>query len=698
MGQQPGQKPIDFSSIGGIPVNPPPPTGGGIDFSSIGGKPVQPAPVAPQAAPGMLSRVYDAVVNSKPFDLLVNKPVADTLSGSANWTARHLADFSPGGWLQERLMRATGQLAPDQTLYDKVKDIATAPPTIEESKHPLIGAFTRGLSGITTDLTDTAAGMTSPVGIATMAAAPVAKAGGLAGRLAKVGGSTAAIGFGAKGAYDAATNAPDALKGDPDAIQKALGGAAMAAGGGAGLETAARDLAAGPGMFSGRMNERVAPNVTRSDMAAAAKAHDVNLDLADTTGSPVAKGVKKVVERTLGGSGTFEGNQQRNLQALEQWADDQLSSTGGQNVSRQMSGQMYKTSLQQDLDQLKTSATQKFTDLDRRLGGSPINGAQTVRAEASNILGENKSYYDAHPQMLPRDAWKNVQDLASKDNYSWSELHRLRSDIMEDYRNSPDKIKSQSEAWMQRMVKTIDDAMTNASSGLTPQDRQTFRDANEAWTQIKSTYDNPQHPYYSAIRAPGASDIYAYLDKATPEFARQVKSTLGANATQFQREFVSRLLDPKGNGVDFAGFQRRLNAVPAEYLEEMLGPQGAQQLRTLAATSKTLTDNANPSKTSDVMVKHGEMAGMASGMTASLITGNPIPAAVAIGTPMAEKATATAMTKPSIVGRLSRTQNAPSTAKSAGRFAGATGAAANSSEQAPDGYIRVRGHLRKKPQ
>jgi hypothetical protein len=49
---------------------------------------------------------------------------------------------------------------------------------------------------------------------------------------------------------------------------------------------------------------------------------------------------------------------------------------------------------------------------------------------------------------------------------SWSELHQLRSDLMDVYRNSPEIVKSRSDAWIQQLVTKTDEAMNGAASGL----------------------------------------------------------------------------------------------------------------------------------------------------------------------------------------------------------------------------------------
>jgi hypothetical protein len=370
-----------------------------------------------------------------------------------------------------------------------------------------------------------------------------------------------------------------------------------------------------PGMLSGRMQETPPGEAfTRGEVQNYARGQGVNLDLADATGNGVARGVKGVAERSLGGRGVMRRNADSNFRAIQGAAENELSQYAPEGSDPAALGTAVQQQLQQNLASLKTQASEQFSELDQAVGGNRVDVRPTIQATAQKIVGDNLNYYEAHPELVPKQAWKIVENLANGDEsrMKWSDLHQLRTDLMDVYRNNPDIIKSRSDAWIQQLVGKTDEAMNSASAGLSQGQKAQFRAANQTWEQIKSTYDNPQHPFYAATRAQMPSQVPGMLQNKTPELAAQVQTVLGPLKGQFQRAYVNKLLDPKGTGTyDFAGLNARLKGVSQPFLEQTLGKQGARNIRLLGQTAKTVTANMNPSGTSDVAVPAAEIAGLA---------------------------------------------------------------------------------------
>lgn len=492
---------------------------------------------------------------------------------------------------------------------------------------------------------------------------------------------------------------------NPDKLEAGLMNAANVAGGAAATGAAVKGFKAGPGMFSKKMAEKpYGEQFTRQQQADAAEQHGVNLDVADATGAGGPKVAKKFLERSMGGSGTFEKNTDTNLHALDQWANGELDNYNPQGQTKESLGAKMQQGLQNDYHAQKNSARQEFSSLDKAVGPNSIDVSKGTQAEARAIYDENKSYYQKHPEFIPKEAWNIVKDLAGVDKdgnlatgprmESWEHLHNLRSDTMEAYRNSPDLTKSKAEGWVQRLTGAIDNDMTSASSGLTPQQKVQFRGANDTWEQMKSTYDNPQHPFYHAVRSQFPSKVPDMLGQKTPELARQVQQTLGGLKGSIQRQFVSDLLDPNGDGqFDFKGLNARVGKLPDEYLNSVLGANGTKNVKLLARVSKTVTDNTNPSGTGAVNVAAGDVRNAARGV----VEGGAALASAGLA-PIAEYAGAKAMTRPGMLSRVTRTgqPGIAAQATAQGKSAGVVSATAQGDDQrVPDGYTRVRSHIRK---
>jgi hypothetical protein len=575
----------------------------------------------------------------------------------------------------------TSQIGQGPTVRQLATDYSNSAPTIEESKSPIITGLKKGAAHALVDTSDLVSGMTtSPLGVATLGAGPAAKVPGSVGKLARVASTGAATAFGAKGAkeiYDAG------LENTPDAWEKRLQGAAKVAGGTAAAVHAAPTAR---GVFADRMN-KLGPDeqFTPQDTYQTAKDHGINLDLADATGSGAAEMTKKVTSRSLGGTKTFANSQEGNVGKLNEWGDqylDKLSPNSGEAA-----GSRVQQALKTKLQDMKESARGDFHDLDERVGPNSIDVTKSVQAEAQNIYNENSDYYAKHPEFIPKDAWAVVKDLAGVEEpkvkgktakpdagpvlvdpqgnaisskpangatagssdtpgprmESWENLHNLRSDTMESYRNSPDLVKSRAEGWVQRLTGKIDEAMTDQASRLTPEDKAQFRSANETWEQMKGTFDNPQHPFYHALRAPMASQSPGMMGAKAPELAREINSTLGSNAGDFQRSVVEKILgrDTNGAGYDFKGMPSRLKQYSPEYLGSLLGAENTANLYKMARIGKTLYENPNPSGTSAIAIPAAE----AGAIGASALHGNFLPMLA----PPVEYGISKAMNSPKVV-------------------------------------------------
>jgi hypothetical protein len=219
-------------------------------------------------------------------------------------------------------------------------------------------------------------------------------------------------------------------------------------------------------------------------------------------------------------------------------------------------------------------------------------------------------------------------------------------------------MKSRSEAWMQQLVAKTDEAMNSASARLTPAQKAQFRSANATWEQLKSTYDNPQHPFYFAMRT-GVPEqaLNTLIGNRNPSLIRQSRGALGPLYGQLQRAFVDQQLtkDASGTGsYELGSLNARLSRMPNDTLDAILGPDGARRLKLLGKTAQIITTNVNPSGTAGSVIPAGEISGLASGITAGFLTGNPVPAAASAAELAAGYGTGRALTSKGVVDAMTR--------------------------------------------
>lgn len=418
----------------------------------------------------------------------------------------------------------------------------------------------------------------------------------------------------------------------------------------------------------------------------AANQMGVDLDLAQATNAKVPGAAKKVTEHSLAGGSKFAENTEANLRALHEHAQN-LQDAIAPQMDRMEFGDQAKQALVQHVSKLNDRASELYEGLDDRLSDIKPNPSD-IQEAAKKIVSENKDYYDKHPDLLkgaPAKAWAIINDLAGEkagkpqtikywDNPdatsptteiipakvkppdTWSDLHRLRSDLLDIYRG-PEFVGDRPTGWLKQMVSAIDQTMNDGARtpGMTPADQKDFRAANSIYERMKKTYDDPRSPFYYMTRQDG-SQVADALNRMRPEDAMRFREAMddtgnGHLSGQLERQAVNRLLDPAGNGVpDLKNFASRWGRAQKETAGGILQPQTMQDLNDLASVARTVHQDVNPSGTGKLLQPVSEATGVISGTIGALAAGHPAVAAVPAATMLAERGIASAMTNPKVVG------------------------------------------------
>jgi hypothetical protein len=182
---------------------------------------------------------------------------------------------------------------------------------------------------------------------------------------------------------------------------------------------------------------------------------------------------------------------------------------------------------------------------------------------------------------------------------TYSELHRLRSDLLDFNNTNPDLVKNQANGWISQLAGAADQAITSGEGALTPDQLSTFRNANEAWKFMKDTYDNPSHPFYYAVRNASPSTLVngAAGISRTPEMVKMLQSILGSEEMgAIQRGVAENLLrTTKEGSYNFKTFQGQWNKLKPANRDALFTPEQQQQLQDIGNAGTMLHEDANPS-------------------------------------------------------------------------------------------------------
>jgi hypothetical protein len=407
-----------------------------------------------------------------------------------------------------------------------------------------------------------------------------------------------------------------------------------------------------------------------------AKDQGVQLDAAQATGSPALATVKKVTNATVGGAPAFGDNFAQNVNALQIHAENLLDKATPQAMTREEFGNAGKAALLEDLATKKADAGNMFDQLTDQVGDRQP-AVKNTKAQAQAIVDANKDYYAKHPELLKggtRSAWQIIQNLADAPDPgtpaaagrppdTWSDLHMLRSDLM-DITRGPEMIGDRATGWVKQMTAAVDKDLTSSSSGLTAPELKTFRQANDLYSAVKDTYDNPQHPLYHVVRQPDGLTAANQIAQMKPAIAKQFKAAVGEQLTQqLQRQTIDRILRPQGNEVpDLQNLPTRFKNLPKEQLGGILDPGQVIDLENLARTSRQVHSTDNPSGTANKAIPTAEIAGAGGAFTEAgrmAMQGEPVSAALTAAAPVAwyagTRAASRAITSPAVVERLMQT-------------------------------------------
>lgn len=350
------------------------------------------------------------------------------------------------------------------------------------------------------------------------------------------------------------------------------------------------------------------------------KSMGIQPNAAEATNSTPLSIAEKFNQNSLTAARSYADARAANLDALNDYTKHALDSMSTKGPEE--GGAAVQQGLLKSHADLKTAATEAYKDLDAQVGNQPLAGAAGLRQQAQAILDANAPYYKAHPELEPTKAMAIVRDLAGAKGTpkaaptvvsgfgptppapevapprvpTYSELHRLRSDLLDFNNTNPDLVKNQANGWISQLAGAADHAITSGESALTPDQVETFRNANDAWKFMKATYDNPSHPLYQAVRSTAPSTLVNGISK-TPEMAKLLQTVLQPEEIgPIQRGVAENLLKTtKEGGYNFKTFQGQWNKLPQSYREALFTPEQIQQLEGIGHAGTVLNTEPNPS-------------------------------------------------------------------------------------------------------
>lgn len=419
----------------------------------------------------------------------------------------------------------------------------------------------------------------------------------------------------------------------------------------------------------------VSGEMTPRERWEAANRMGVNLDRAQATGSPIPVFTKNLTEHSAAGGNLYRANAASNLNALHEHAaglvrgipaseegpplgepmgrqefgarvqqalqrhraelvdepaqvrasQDLLAQASKEDMRREQFGEAAQEALAAHRQSLEDREREIYEDLDKRLGDQGPE-MDLVRQKARGIYDKNKRFYDNHPEALKGgDArvWAWVKDLAGvaekkgesgagKPGDTWADLQTARSHLL-DISRGPEFVGDLATGWAKQLTGAIDQTMTSAEKtpGLSAQDVQAFRQANQLHKTMKQMYDEPQSPFYSIVRAKEPKTAAETLTNLKPQAVREFRDAMDQVdrsdlVGQHVRQNLQNLIDPTRSGhPDLEGLPARWKKADKEQAEEIFAthPQVLPALNDLAQKAAAQTVYEKPGSQLGTIVK-----------------------------------------------------------------------------------------------
>jgi hypothetical protein len=403
------------------------------------------------------------------------------------------------------------------------------------------------------------------------------------------------------------------------------------------------------GMLAKRMAE-VPPGeqFSRGEVYDAATKNGINLDLADATDAGPIEAAKKANSVSTFGKGVIKGNAKNNAVALDQWGSKLLNEIHPEAMTEEQLGNLAIQKLKAQQQEMYDSAGEAIQQADKTVGGARPDKT-TIQKAAKAIVDEWEPTVNDFPEVVPKDVWRLMKSLAAPEGgttpdgltwkefvdakkpaalqavgseakamrllqqqwqdlgggdtvplrkpLTWTKADKLSSYMMREAQ-TPNIVGTPGEGMMKTMSGTIRKAMADSAGKLSPLDQASFEKGTRIWGLMKDTFDNPQHPFYSIVRAKDGTTAANTLASLKPEYVRQLQQAMGPDFPAYQRLVARRFLDPKNTGMfDFKNLDTRMSRANQERTAVALTQEQSRELGLMGKVASKVTSDVNPSGT-----------------------------------------------------------------------------------------------------
>jgi hypothetical protein len=384
--------------------------------------------------------------------------------------------------------------------------------------------------------------------------------------------------------------------------------------------------------FTTAVDEPMAGGLTPRQRFGAAKRVGVNLDLADATGSGLPKMLKAINQDSLFGSSVNEAAKTGRVAALNDSGTGLLGELSP--LDGEAGGKRLQDLLKSNQKGLLDSSREGYGTIAQRFGDNPVADPTAISSIADRLKSTDAQHLQEFPSLGMGKVGAVIDDAAKYGKAATPPVKmsglvdeagspiassiqppspkspvvrdaiKARSGILDMYQNNPELVKSAADAHLQQLVSGADNAI---SGSLGDEGLGIWRDANSKYKEMKGTYDNPSHPYYSAVRTPTPSTLVQGIGK-TPEMLRDLVQRTGPEGSGIvQRGVAEKLMQTPSGDSNMGRLPGNLARLPEEYGQQLFG-EHLPRLNDLSSASQALAKDLNPSGTAKQTQKLAEAA------------------------------------------------------------------------------------------
>ena len=333
-----------------------------------------------------------------------------------------------------------------------------------------------------------------------------------------------------------------------------------------------------------------------ADLKAYADANGIPLTAAQATENVGLRAVQSSGERALVGGTAVKQGIQATQAAIADHAEGLVDNFSPGTPDLASQGAAIQGNVQAALDREMETSRLNYADVDDMADGTKVD-LRPVKKTAGQVLSDSNFVRQAG--LDPKRATSILQGITDVPNSAtFSEAQQLRSALLDASRSPELAISNQAQGWLKQVIGGTDSVMMDAAE-TKPGLEDSFRTANDHWTQLQEDFNSPRSVLNQILSEPDPNRVPQKLTQrgqiAGSPYNAQLLDKYGIDKGPVKAAIVQDLLNR-----NFGLYGKNLGGYSDNFLRSLFTPDELDEVYKTGALARSAGLNTNPSGTAAV--------------------------------------------------------------------------------------------------